>query len=188
MPAARAAAILIQVCDSLAEAHQAGLMHRDIKPANIVPMPAGAGGDFAKVVDFGLAQPLDPASRSLSSIAGTPAYMAPEVLSGAAADARSDLYSLGCVACWLLTGRTVFEAATAPRMMQAHLMRAPAPLAPRAPYPVPAELEAAVMACLEKDPARRPASAREFASRLQALRIEPPWTAQDAARWWSRIR
>jgi hypothetical protein len=188
MPAARAAAVLIQVCDSLAEAHEAGLIHRDIKPANIMLTHAGAGGDFAKVVDFGLAQPLDPADRSLHTIAGTPAYLAPEVLAGAAPEARSDLYSLGCVACWLLTGRTVFEAATAPLMMQAHLTRAPAPLSPRAPRPIPAGLEAAVMACLEKDPARRPASAREFAARLQALRIEPPWTPQDAAHWWSRAR
>jgi serine/threonine-protein kinase len=180
MPAARAVNVLLQVCDSLAEAHQAGLIHRDIKPANIVLQPAGASGDFAKVVDFGLARPLD-GERSVELMAGTPAYMAPEILSGAASDARADIYSLGCVAYWLLTGRPAFEAATAALTMQAHLHETPVP-----PEAAPPQLDALVMACLEKDPARRPASARDLAAALLELRLEPAWTRLDADRWWAQ--
>jgi tRNA A-37 threonylcarbamoyl transferase component Bud32 len=187
VPAARAIHILVQVCDSLAEAHQAGLIHRDIKPGNILLCPMGTSCDFAKVVDFGLVQPVDPGHsiRSTQALGGTPAYMAPEVLEGKTADGRTDIYSLGCVAYWLLTGTQLFDSPTAPLTMQAHLTQIPSALSTRTDNPIPAELEAAVMACLEKDPARRPASAPELSLRLQACPLERPWTRLDAERWWA---
>jgi len=182
VPAARAVHILTQVCDSLAEAHARGLIHRDIKPGNILLCPMGASGDFAKVLDFGLVHEVD---SKHSMVAGTPAYMAPEVLAGKPADARTDIYSLGCVAYWLLTGRQVFEATTTPLMMQSHLTEIPAPLATRTSNPVPAELEAVVLACLEKDPSRRPQSAQELADRLAGSAVQPAWSRSDAEHWWS---
>ncbi len=184
LPAARAVAILRQVCDSLAEAHEAGLIHRDIKPGNIVLTHAGLAGDFAKVVDFGLAQPVDGPGRSQHLIAGTPAYIAPEILAGGAPSPRTDIYSLGCIAYWLLTAKPVFEAATAPLTMQAHLTETPRPLAGRTQNPIPADLEALVLACLAKDPAARPATARELSALLEVCAIDPPWTRLDADRWW----
>jgi eukaryotic-like serine/threonine-protein kinase len=187
VPAARAIHILIQVCDSLAEAHQAGLIHRDIKPGNILLCPMGTSSDFAKVVDFGLVQPMD-SGRSIQStqaLGGTPAYMAPEVLAGKPPNPRADIYSLGCVAYWLLSGTQLFDAPTAPLMMQAQLAESPQPPSTRTDNPIPVELETVVMACLEKDPARRPASAPELSFRLQACPLERPWTRLDAERWWA---
>jgi serine/threonine-protein kinase len=189
MPAARAIHVLTQVCDSLAEAHNAGLIHRDVKPANIVLCPLGTSGDFAKVVDFGLVQALDPAGPMLSTqaMAGTPAYMSPEVLSGQAAGARTDIYSLGCVAYWMLSGRQVFEAATMPLIVNAHLTQPPPALSARASNSIPSPLEAIIMACLEKDPERRPQSARDLAAQFQACQAGAPWTSSDAARWWAQV-
>jgi serine/threonine-protein kinase len=189
LPAARAIHILIQVCDSLAEAHQSGLIHRDIKPGNIMLCPAGTSGDFAKVLDFGLVQATNPAGSLLSTqaMAGTPAYMSPEVLAGEAADARTDIYSLGCAAYWILSGRHVFEAATTPLIVHAHLTQAPPALSLRSPHPVPSDLEAVVMACLEKDPGRRPKSARDLSEQLQACQAAFPWTRSDAERWWAEF-
>ena len=186
VPAARAVHILTQVCDSLAEAHERGLIHRDIKPGNIVLCPIGTHGDFAKVVDFGLVQGLDPGSSTLTMhmLVGTPAYMAPEVLAGKPPDARTDIYSLGCVAYWLLCGKQVFEGPTTPMVMQQHLTHTPALPSTRIAHPIPAKLEAVVMACLEKDPARRPQSARELAGRLSACAIHPSWARSDAEQWW----
>jgi serine/threonine-protein kinase len=186
VPAARAVAILTQVCDSLGEAHERGLIHRDVKPGNIVLCPMGASGDFAKVLDFGLAQDtLADGGTSVSGLAGTPDYMAPEVLAGSAADARSDLYGVGCVAYWLLSGRRVFEGATAPLVMQAHLAEQPVPPSTETENRIPAELDALVLACLEKDPARRPQSARELAGLLAACRLEADWRRSDAEAWWA---
>lgn len=189
VPAGRAIHILIQACDSLAEAHQAGLIHRDIKPGNLFLCPTGTSGDFTKVLDFGLVQSTDPAGSMLSTqaVAGTPAYMSPEVLSGTAADERTDIYSLGCVAYWLLSGRQVFEAGSTPLIAHAHLTQAPQSLSAHASRPIPPALETAVFACLEKDPERRPASARDLAARLRACQAEAPWTPSDAERWWAQI-
>lgn len=189
MPAARAIHVLLQVCDSLAEAHDTGLIHRDIKPGNIVLCPVGTSGDFAKVLDFGLVQSTDPAGSMLSTqvMAGTPAYMSPEVLSGEAADARTDIYSLGCVAYWLLSGKQVFEAATTPLIVHAHLTQSPAFLSARTSHPVPPDLEAAIMACIEKDPERRPKSAQDLSARLQACQTDAPWTRSDAERCWAEV-
>ena len=178
LPAERVVRILRQVCSSLADAHSNGLVHRDIKPANVVVSRVGTTFDFVKVLDFGLVK-LDSAQRvdvdavkltGDGSTSGTPGFMAPEVVLGAAeTDHRVDLYSLGCVAYWLLTGKLVFEGSSAMQVMIDHA-RTPAPRPSlRVELPIPAPLEDLVMECLEKEPARRPSSAEVLSARLEAF-------------------
>ena len=191
LPAERAIHILRQVCSSLADAHGNGLVHRDIKPANVVVSRAGTTFDFAKVLDFGLVK-LDSGQRSddakLStegSTSGTPAFMAPEVVLGDAnTDHRVDLYALGCVAYWLLTGKLVFEG-SAMQVMVHHASTAPTRPSLRVELPIPAPLEDLIMECLEKDPARRPPSAEAVSTRLEAVPLAAAWTAERAERWWA---
>ena len=193
LPAERAVHILRQVCSSLADAHSNGLVHRDIKPANIVVSRIGTTYDFVKVLDFGLVK-LDSAHRidedaakltAAGTPSGTPAFMAPEVVLGAdATDHRVDLYSLGCVAYWLLTGKLVFEGANAMQVMLDHA-RTPAPRPSlRVELPIPNQLESIVMECLEKEPNRRPANADVFSTRLESIPTEA-WTHERAERWWA---
>ena len=187
--------ILRQVCSSLQDAHANGLVHRDIKPANVVITRAGTTFDFAKVLDFGLVK-LDSARKAedikLStdgSTSGTPAFMAPEVILGVAdTDHRVDLYALGCVAYWLLTGKLVFEGKSVVETMFHHA-HTPAPrLSTRTELVIPAALEDLIMECLEKDPARRPASAELVSTRLDDVPLESPWTTERAERWWGMHR
>jgi serine/threonine protein kinase len=193
VPAERAVHILEQVCASLADAHANGLTHRDIKPANIVVSRVGAAWDFVKVLDFGLVK-LEGTHHSdasvkltaVGAVSGTPAFMAPEVALGEeSTDHRVDLYSLGCVAYWLLTGTLVFEGPTAMKVMMAHAQTAPPPPSSRVELPIPPALEALILECLEKDPARRPASAAALGARLHALATAMPWTPEQAEKWWS---
>jgi tRNA A-37 threonylcarbamoyl transferase component Bud32 len=175
LPAARVIDILRQVCDSLQEAHDSGLVHRDIKPANIHLGLVGRRHDFVKVLDFGLVKSFAgmAGDDSLASVAGlalgTPAYMAPEMVHGDVVDGRSDLYSLGCVAYYLLTGHLVFEAETALQMVLLHVQQEPVPPSRRTENPVPPTLERLVLACLAKNPADRPQSAGELADELAAV-------------------
>jgi len=176
LPAGRVIHILRQVCESLEEAHDAGLIHRDIKPANIHLGRVGREGDFVKVLDFGLVKSVGgtDGQDSLASVAGlaigTPAYMAPEMVSGEAElDGRTDLYSLGCVAYYLLTGELVFAGETALQTALLHVSQPPVPPSQRTGNPVPAELERLVLACLAKDPADRPQSASELNAGLAAV-------------------
>jgi serine/threonine-protein kinase len=190
LPPARAAKVLAQACDSLAEAHQAGLIHRDVKPANIFLGPRALEPDFVKVLDFGLAKPTsvaDPHLTAAEAVVGTPAYMAPEqALSEAGAvDARTDIYALGCVGYWLLTGQMVFAGSSAMQMMLDHIRTAPVPPSRRTPQPIPPALEQLVLRCLEKDPARRPQSAAELRDALLALGLQEEWTRARAASWWA---
>lgn len=170
--------ILRQVLDSLAEAHERGLVHRDIKPANIVISKRGLHEDFVKVLDFGLVQGTEQAPRERSTVVqGTPAYMAPEAVTGTAPiNARTDLYAVGCVAYWMLTGTTVFGGNTPTEMAIAHVLQAPEPLAERLGKPIGWELEQIVMDCLAKDPANRPESALALLERLQHLDERPSRT------------
>ncbi len=190
LPAARTVPILRQVASALAEAHEAGLVHRDIKPANIFVCKDALHGDFAKVLDFGLVISSDGAKEQLTRLtnegltSGTPAYMAPETASGAELDARADLYGLGCVAYWMLTGRTVFESKSPMRVLADHVQTQPVPPSQRTELPIPEDLEYLVLACLEKHPDRRPQTAAELEASLAALVIEPAWTAAKAAAWW----
>ncbi|MGE0786412.1 MAG: serine/threonine-protein kinase [Sandaracinaceae bacterium] len=186
-PPGRVARILTMAAGALSEAHATGLIHRDIKPANIMLCRRGGELDVVKVLDFGLVKQIDvDADVQLSSagrITGTPQYMAPEsILTPERVDARADLYALGAVAYYLLAGTHVFEAKTVVEVCSHHLHTTPAPFATRS-VEVPAELEALVLACLEKDPAKRPASADELRRRIEACAIDP-WDEEDAAAWW----
>jgi serine/threonine-protein kinase len=187
---ARAVYLLQQICHSLGEAHARGLIHRDIKPANIFVCRLGPDHDFVKVLDFGLVKHTTPRpTASLVTVegvtAGTPAYMPPELAMGTqAVDSRSDIYALGCVAYFLLSGRPVFTGETPVATILAHVRNQPASLSEPSSVSIPPALESVVMACLEKDPARRPATVADVAERLAASVPGEPWSAAQARRWW----
>jgi serine/threonine-protein kinase len=194
VPAERCVAILRQVCRSLAEAHALGLVHRDVKPANIFLCRYGLEHDFVKVLDFGLvkhagASP-DVRVTAIGAFAGTPAYASPESVLGEdeAVDGRSDLYSLGCVAFWLLTGRTVFAASTPVQMMMHHANAEPEPPSRCTELPVPPGLDALILDLLRKDKEARPASAEAVSARLDGVQLDRPWDAAHARQWWDRHR
>ena len=189
-PPSRTIHVLRQICQSLAEAHHVGLVHRDIKPANIFVCRAGLQLDFVKVLDFGLVKFVASTDPELSQLTrgdvspGSPAFMPPEAADGSAAIAPlSDVYGLGCVAYWLLSGKLVFERDTPLRTVVAHIKDPPPPLSERCDQPVPPELEAIVMACLAKDPQDRPESCLALASALAECSV-PAWTDAEAADWW----
>ncbi len=194
LPANRTVHILKQICRSLADAHARGLVHRDIKPANIFLCTLGSEWDFTKVLDFGLVKPspgdaLDVTGASVAgSPMGTPSFLAPEIALGETADGRADLYSLGCVAYWLITGAELFPEDTAMKVIMAHVNAAPEPPSVRGGRRVPASLESIVMQCLEKRPDQRPASALEIHRRLETCGIDPAWTEEDAIGWWTEQR
>jgi len=180
---------LRQACDSLAEAHAAGIVHRDIKPTNLFTCRLGYNFDFLKVLDFGLVKcALDSATTQLTAqgvTTGTPAYIAPEAgVDSSKVDARSDLYSLGCVAYWLLTGKLVFDEEGAVSTVLAHVNNRPEPPSKRIRADVPPELESIVMRCLEKDPANRPQDALELSGLLAECDAGGTWTPEDARQWW----
>ncbi|MGH2708692.1 MAG: serine/threonine-protein kinase, partial [Actinomycetota bacterium] len=190
MPAARAIHVLAQACESLAEAHERGLVHRDIKPANIHVCRMGQYFDFVKVLDFGLvktgahAPGSDPSLTAPEFFSGTPAYLSPESSLGSPVDHRTDIYALGCVVYWMLTGRLVFEGDSSIQIMAQHIQAVPEPPSRYSAFPVPRALEDIVLACLAKSPAERPATARELADRLLDCEVELPWTREDARLWW----
>ena len=189
VPAERAIHILKQVCHSLDEAHQNGLTHRDVKPANVFVSGIGSESDFVKVLDFGLvrrrSEPRSPLITADRALVGTPAYLAPESTGGSrATDERSDLYALGCVAYWLLTGKLVFDEKTPMGMVLAHAQAKPTPPSQRTELPIPPELEGLVLDLLAKDPRTRPANAAEVARRLDAVPLAEPWSQARAERWW----
>ena len=187
--AERAASFLHQACLSLEEAHQSGLVHRDIKPANIFICRYGLEYDFVKVLDFGVVKSKDEPSAAnqltdANHATGTPGFMAPEMVLGGNVDARADIYAVGCVGYWLLTGRLVFEEESFIATMLAHAQKDPIPLSHRTEMEVPAELEQLIMSCLEKQPERRPSSAAEIAKQLLRLRVFSAWTPERAENWW----
>lgn len=187
-PAARVRDILLQVCDSLTEAHEQGLIHRDVKPANVMLCRQGRRVDLVKVLDFGvvaLTVEPDEALTHTGALLGTPAYVAPEILGGGQADPRSDLYSLGCVAYWLLSGRLVFDHVSQARQIAAHLRDDPAPLASLG-VEIGEALQSLVMRCLAKDPAERPRSAQDLATSLRARDHDDSWGPKQAEAWWAR--
>jgi serine/threonine-protein kinase len=191
LPAERAVFILRQACHSLAEAHAAGMVHRDVKPANLFACRLGLDVDVVKVLDFGLVkrrgtQPRTEALTVEGGLVGTPAYMPPEVALGVEpVDGRADIYALGCVAYWLLTGHPVFEGDNPMQIVIDHVRTTPAPPSRRTSQPIPDALEHIVLRCLEKDPARRPASAVALSGELQALGLESRWTEERARAWWA---
>jgi serine/threonine-protein kinase len=196
LPAARVIYLMRQVCDSLGEAHAKGLVHRDIKPANINVGQVGLEYDFVKVLDFGLVKEVkrpnaaDTRLTVAGMTVGTPTYMAPEIALDEAFDGRADLYALGCVMYFLLTGQVVFESDNVMRLMVRHIEEKPVPPSRRTDQPIPRSLDDAVLACLAKDPAARPPTAAAVSDALAAAEAEvEPWTQEQAAAWWnSRAR
>jgi eukaryotic-like serine/threonine-protein kinase len=187
---ARAVELLRQICHSLGEAHDRGIIHRDVKPANIYLCRLGREYDFMKVLDFGLVKYdrdqsiMDTIKTNTEMTTGTPAYMAPEMANGEPIDRRADLYALGCVAYWLLTGLMVFEADSPLRMLIQHIQGTPIPPSIRSGRPIPPALEDLVLRCLAKKPADRPATADDIVDALDRIRLEHPWTQADAREWW----
>ncbi|HYP99033.1 MAG TPA: serine/threonine protein kinase [Polyangiaceae bacterium] len=235
-PAARVIDFLIQACNSLAEAHDAGMVHRDIKPANLYVCRIADEVDVIKVLDFGLVRAavhkhsLRPptsgtharseavsgvhpgAARSLAEAAarggadatdesdvgnerltqvgqamGTPAYMAPEQALGHELDGRADLYALGCIGFFLLSGRLLFERNGSLPMMMAHITDPPPEFKNRISSYLPSELVSVLMRCLAKKPHDRPSDARELAAALKAIPIPTAqeWTDAQAQAWWA---
>ncbi len=190
LPPERVISFLRQACDSLAEAHSNGLIHRDIKPKNIFSCRLGLNYDFIKVLDFGLVKDdmqSEEAQTRLTvegTTTGTPAYMPPEMALGKTVDARTDIYALGCVGYWLLTGQLVFEGSTPMAMLLAHLQTPPIPPSERTEVEIPSSLEQVILSCLEKEPDRRPQSALELSRRLAACEVSETWSPERAERWW----
>jgi serine/threonine-protein kinase len=188
-PPSRVVYILRQVCKSLAEAHRMGVVHRDIKPSNIfLCRSMGTDYDFVKVLDFGLVKMIISETENRltdGGTVGTPAYMAPEVALGRQEiDGRADLYSLGCVAYWLLTGHLVFEEKNPTATALAHVQSTPVPPSQQTGLPVSDLLERAILSCLAKSPADRPADAEMLSRMLSDCTDVGSWTQEDAERWW----
>ncbi len=192
VPAGRAIFLLRHACHSLGEAHARGLVHRDIKPSNIFTCRLGLNVDFVKVLDFGLVK-LDRQSAHAQAVlltqpdvtTGTPAFMAPEMALGESPiDRRADIYALGCVGYWLLTGRLVFETDTPVKMLLQHVRAEPTPPSRYAELEVPPELDRIVLQCLAKKPADRPSTTGELATMLARVRVADCWTKDRAEQWW----
>jgi tRNA A-37 threonylcarbamoyl transferase component Bud32 len=193
VPAERAIKLLLQVCDSLGEAHAEGLIHRDVKPANVFVCRYGRRVDFVKVLDFGMVKSQRDVERAETqltgahSVVGSPASMAPEqVLGNRPVDGRSDLYGVGVVAYWLITGQPVFEGKTALELMSQHAQAKPVAPSTRTELEIPQALDELILDCLAKDPAQRPPSADALAERLSSIETPSCWTTSRAREWWDR--
>jgi hypothetical protein len=189
LPAGRVVFILEQVCGALQEAHAAGLVHRDVKPANMIVCERGGDGDVAKVLDFGLVKGIDAKDGAPTpgggGLTGTPLYMAPESITAPDdVDARSDLYALGAVAYFLLTGGAPFRAATIAEIYAHHVHTAPERPSVRLGGPIPAALEAVVLRCLAKNPADRFPDAATLGDALRDCTEGPGWRQVEARAWW----
>ncbi|MEC7518915.1 MAG: serine/threonine-protein kinase [Myxococcota bacterium] len=187
-PPARVVRVMEQVAGALGEAHAIGLIHRDVKPANIVLARQGGEHDVAKVVDFGLVKEIErrvgaTVSRE-GTISGTPLYMAPEILTEPdAGSPRSDLYALGAVGYYMLTGEHVFEGKTVIEILGHHMHSEPLPPSVRLGDQVPEDLERLILDCLAKRPDDRPQTASELRRRLEQCDV-PRWTQRKAQLWW----
>ncbi|MBI4585022.1 MAG: serine/threonine protein kinase [Planctomycetes bacterium] len=191
-PPGRVIHILKQVCASLAEAHGIGLIHRDIKAANIILCALGGMHDVVKVLDFGLVKDLDQLTEDSPSgdktISGTPHYMPPEAIrSPEKLDPRADLYSVGVLGYFLLTGKHVFDGLTFFDIWSQHLNMEPIPPSARTSSPIPKDLEDIVLMCLEKDPSRRPPDAPALGQGLQACESSRDWNEVNAETWWKEF-
>jgi serine/threonine-protein kinase len=192
LPAERVVHFLRAACDSLADAHHRGLIHRDVKPANLFTCRRGREFDFIKVLDFGLVKSVREPAEALTQLtgagvtSGTPGFMAPEMVTGEpVVDGRADIYALGCVAYWLLTGQLVFDGNNPMAILVQHVKEDPPSLSSRTEMDVPDGLERVIRACLAKRAADRPASAEELGEMLADLATTlPPWTQARAEKWW----
>jgi len=184
--------VLEQVASALVEAHGIGLIHRDIKPENVILCERGGVPDVAKVVDFGLVKDIEHGSASLTQadvLQGTPLYLSPEAITApGSVGPRSDIYSLGAVGYYLVTGQHLFDGATLVEVCSHHIHTPPVPPSERLGRAVHAGLESLILACLAKDPAERPESADGFRQRLRELDDLPPWSEDAARGWWKQWR
>ena len=206
LPPERVIHLIVQACASLDDAHRHGMLHRDIKPSNLFLARLGTSYDFVKVMDFGLVKSVrsDPHGEATQLTgdgvtAGTPAYMSPEAITrDHPVDHRTDLYTLGCVTYWLLTGTPVFDGSSSMKMLIQHANEQPvAPssrlrsrLSPRLqsmsqPVEIPRPLDRVVLSCLAKHPDERPQSAGELAAALASVDLPSPWTPERASKWWA---
>ena len=190
LPPERVVFLLQQACLSLSEAHTLGLVHRDIKPANLFVCRLGPQYDFLKVLDFGVVSRQTPDSMATITmtgmVLGTPAFLAPELVSGRGSfDGRADIYALGCVAFWLLTGRPPFEAGDALSLLTHHSKTAPLPPSTMCEESVPADMDALVLDCLSKEPSSRPATAEVLFERFSKLSVAGRWDERRARAWWA---
>jgi serine/threonine-protein kinase len=191
LPARRVIHILRQACESLAEAHEKGLVHRDIKPANIHLGKAGVRHDYVKVLDFGLVKSVqteqieDSLATAVGRTPGTPAYMAPEMALSEPIDGRADLYALGCVGYFLLTGHIVFDGTSAFQIVAKHLRNDPVPPSLRSRVQIPPALEAVILKCLAKKPADRYATAMDMSAALSRV-PEKQWSDEEARDAWTK--
>jgi len=189
----RVACLMAQACRSLDEAHRVGLIHRDIKPANVLVCRLGNELDFVKILDFGLVRSTVASAAhqtqltAAGMVGGTPAYIAPEmVVDASSVDHAVDIYGLGCVAYWMLTGQLVFEGGSSVSILMQHVRSDPIPPSQRTELPIPADLEQVVLDCLAKNPSGRPQSAEELEQRLLACSFDRPWTPDRARKWWQQ--
>lgn len=186
-PAGRVISILTQMCAALGEAHRRGVIHRDIKPANVILCERGDVADVAKVVDFGLAKEIDKNSGDTKQIIGTPAYIAPEAVTDPDKIGPAvDIYAVGCVGYFMLTGRRVFEGKNSVDLCVQHVTAVPKPPSSLTTNPIPPELEQIILQCLAKQPDARPEDAAALAKLLRA--VPHTWTDDDAVRWWKTFR
>jgi tRNA A-37 threonylcarbamoyl transferase component Bud32 len=188
-PEGRVIRVLKSICSSLYEAHSLGLVHRDVKPANIMLNRRGGEPDVVKVLDFGLVRALDEAkvTRQSGGLTGTPLYMSPEAIqTPELVDARSDLYAVGAIGYFLVTGQPVFNATSLVDLCQQHMTVIPEAPSQRLGKPISPELEAALLACLEKSRSKRPQTARDLAALLERAPTAGSWSLDDAEAWWGR--
>jgi hypothetical protein len=193
LPVARAVHLLRQVCAGLSEAHGKGMVHRDVSPTNIMVCHYGGEYDFVKILDFGLvkniaAEDQETITRTLRLL-GTPLYMAPERLRDPAdVDARADIYAVGAVAYFVLTGRRMFETLDDLALTSLVLNEVPRRVSSVAAQPVPEALDVLIAACLEKRREDRPQAIGEFTDVLEALAVRYRWTQRDAEAAWAARR
>ncbi|MHC5009894.1 MAG: serine/threonine-protein kinase [Planctomycetota bacterium] len=190
MPPARVIHVLTQACAALAEAHAKGLVHRDVKASNLILCRQGLDLDRLKVMDFGLVKEIDGDTKTLTGegeVCGSPHTVSPEALRGDPIGPPADLYALGAVGCYLLTGKAIFDARTVPVFLASHLRIDPISPSERG-VEAPSDLEAVLLACLRKQPADRPDSAETLRRSLAACEDAGGWTPEDAAAWWTDYR
>lgn len=187
-PIGRVVHVLQQVCLSLAEAHEKGLVHRDLKPANVFLSVQGTELDFVKVLDFGVVHVDSAKSKVEEAMVGTPAFMSPEQIRGdSKLDGRTDLYAVGCLAYWMLTGQFVFTGNSVKVILDQHLHVPPQPPSLLCPFRVPEELDELIMGCLAKLPDHRPARADVVLKMLESIDVPDgqKWGDLEIRRWWS---
>ena len=185
-PAERVIPMLLQLCGALGEAHRKGLVHRDVKPANVFLSRRGGINDFVKLLDFGLVMEWKEVSEETQDFAGTPAFSSPEsIRDPRSVGPSSDVYSLGCVAYYLMTGSLLFDTENAMQMCIAHVEEKPKELSEKCNGTISEELNRLIMSCLEKSIEKRPHSMEKLAESLNALKTKV-WSTEESANWWKQ--